>query len=272
MKSTLVKFLSGLCLGGIILLIQWLDPKGLYLNLPGLLWVMAGPLGLTALAHSPQAVLNLFRNLPRLMRTESPVNVQDLQLFLHIAELHRIGNARAAEQATRRLQDHLWRQGAELVLQRTAAEDVTRLLQWRIAAVRDHYNEDIRMVRTLGAYAPAFGMLGTLIGLISMMYALDANDLGKIGTAMGFSMLTTAYGLGLANLLYKPIASRLEKGCREQVTHLQVQIETIRMLQDRSHPNVIRDYWDAYQNRAEIPVAPAPAPPTPALRLVKASS
>ena len=197
MKSSLLKFSVSLLLGGLVLLIQWADPSGQYFNWPGLLWVLVGPVAVTALAHSPQSILTLFRSLPESLRSDTPIDPQELQLFLHTAELYRMGNARITEQAARRLQDPLWRQGAELVLQRTATEDVTRLLQWRIAAVRDHYNEDIRMIRTLGAYAPAFGMLGTLVGLIDMMYALNANDLGKIGTAMGFSMLATAYGLGL---------------------------------------------------------------------------
>jgi chemotaxis protein MotA len=270
MKSSLLKFSLSLLLGSLVLLIQWADPSGQYFNLPGLLWVLVGPVILTALAHSPRDMLSLFRRLPHSLQSLAPVDPQELQLFLHTAELYRTGNTRITEQAARRLQDPLWHQGIELVLQRTATEDVTRLLQWRISAVRDHYNEEIRMVRTLGAYAPAFGMLGTLMGLIEMMYALNADDLGKIGTAMGFSMLATAYGLGLANLLYKPVTSRLEKRCRDHVTRLQVQVETVRLLQDRSHPNLIRDYWQAYQNRAETLFA-SPPPQVPALGWVKAS-
>lgn len=271
MKKTLLKILIGLLLGGLALLIQWVDPTGRYLNLPGLLWVLVGPIAMTALAHSAKDVVTLFRNLPRQIKHETPVNPQEIQLFLHIVELHRLGNTRGAEQAAKRLQEPLWQQGVELVIQRTPVDDLTRLLQWRIAAIRERYNEEIKIVRTLGAFAPAFGMLGTLMGLIEMMYALDANNLGKIGTAMGFSMLATAYGLALANLVFKPIASRLERRCREHVTKQQVMVETIRMLNERSHPNLVRDYWMAFQTQPSIEPSSTPTPAAPVLRLVKAS-
>jgi chemotaxis protein MotA len=85
-------------------------------------------------------------------------------------------------------------------------------------------------------------------------------------------MLTTAYGLGLANLLYKPIISRLERRCRDHVTRLQVQVETIRMVQERVHPNLIRDYWDAWQgSRLATHTTPVAAAKAPLLHLVKAS-
>lgn len=276
MKPTLKKIITGLLLGCLILLIQWVDPAGRYFNLPGLLWVLTGPVVMTALAHSGRGLAALFRKLPEQLRSEPPTDPQELQLYLHIVELHRLGNTRGAEQAGKRLQDPLWRQGVELVIQRTPIEDLIRILQWRIASAKERYNEDIRMIRTLGAFAPAFGMLGTLAGLIEMMYALDANNLGKIGAAMGFSMLATAYGLALANLVFKPMVSRLERRSKEHVTKLQVQVETIRMLNERSHPNLVREYWQAFQQNQPLHVpnnaAPgAAATPAPVLRLVKAS-
>ncbi len=271
MKTTLIKILAGLLLGCLALLIQWVDLGGRYLNLPGLLWVLLGPLALAALAHSTPTVVTLMRELPRKIRNMPPVDPQELQIFLHVVELHRTGNARGAEQAAKRLEDPLWRQGVELVIQRTPLDDLTRLLQWKTASIREQYHEEIRIIKTLGAFAPAFGMLGTLMGLIDMMYALDANNLGKIGTAMGFAMLTTAYGLALANLVFKPIASRLENRCKTHVSRQQVQIETIRMLHERSHPGLVRDYWQAFQSPSQT-VGESTQPAAPVLRLVKASS
>ena len=281
MKPTLRKIIIFLLLGCVALLIQWADPSGRYFNLPGLLWVFIGPVVMTALAHSTKGIVALLKSLPEQLRNEAPIPPQELQLYLHIVELHRLGNTRGAEQAGKRLQDSLWRQGVELVIQRTATADLTRILQWRIAAIKERYNEDLKMIRTLGTFAPAFGMLATLTGLIEMMYALDANNLDKIGTAMGFSMLATAYGLALANLVFKPIASRLERRSKAHLTKLQAQIETIRMLNERSHANLIREYWQAFQSHPQeaygtTVVAPAATAATaataePVLRLVKAS-
>jgi chemotaxis protein MotA len=268
MKNTIIKILIGLGIGSLCLLVQWADPSGRYLNLPGLVWVVAGTFTMSFLAQSFGSVIDLFKRLPSKLRSQQSAIAEELQLFLRIVDLHRQGNARAAELTAKRLQEPLLRNGTELVINRTPPADLTRILQWRIGALRERDHDDIKIIRTMGVFAPAFGMLGTLVGLIEMMYALDSNNLDKIGESMGFAMLTTAYGLVLANLIFKPIASRLERRAKERMAWLQVQAEAVRMLHDRCHPSLIRDYWQAFQNRSD---EPAPATEAPALSIVKSA-
>jgi len=252
MKPLIFKFSGGLFLAAMVLYVILGHPAARYLNLSGLLLVVLGPLAAAVLAYSHREVVDLLRSLPDRLRAKPAIDTEEIGLFLRVAEWNRLGRIRNAEQMARHLREPILSQGADLVINRTPPAELGRLLQWKIGAQRELEQDQIRIVRLMAALAPAFGMLGTLFGLIDMMYALDGNQLGKIGAAMGFSLLTTVYGLVLANLILKPIAARLERGVRERLAWLHVQAEAVRLLQERSHPSVIQDYLCTYLERVEV--------------------
>jgi chemotaxis protein MotA len=223
-----------------------LDPAGRVLNLPGLFIVIVGTLAATVLGQSWRSVWNLLAGLPRKLGAVSPANEVDMALFVKVAEMHRQGNIRYAELGARRMETPLLRSGALLVLDRTAHEDVERMLQWKIGAQRQADQSEIQVFRTMMAFAPAFGMIGTLFGLIQMLYGLDAKSLQHIGESMGFAMLTTVYGLLLANLALKPIVTRLERRSHERLAWLYVQCEAVLMLHEQCHPKLIEEYLNAF--------------------------
>lgn len=264
MKPLIFKLSGGLFVALLCLYAGLAGHGGRYLNLPGLVLVVLGTLAASMLAYSWREVADLLRRLPEKLKAKPAIDPAEVGLFLRVAEWNRLGRVRNAEQMARQLREPILRQGADLVINRTPPAELGRLLQWKIGAQRELEQDQIRIVRIMAALAPAFGMLGTLFGLIDMMYALDGNQLNKIGAAMGFSLLTTVYGLVFANLVLKPIAARLERGVRERLAWLHVQAEAVRLLQERCHPGVIQDYLRAYLERVEVTEALESAALTPA--------
>ncbi len=232
-------------------LVMWLDPTGAVFNLPGLVVVVCGTFVATVLGQSYGGVMGLLKELPRKLSRVVLVDEVDVELFLKASEFHRQGSVRFAEAVTRQLGDPFWRAGIQQVLDRTPYADLSRVLQWKIGAQRERDQSEIQVFMTMMAFAPAFGMLGTLFGLISMLYGLDMSSLRSLGQHMGFAMLTTVYGLLLANLVLKPIVSRLEQRSRERLAWLHVQQEAILMMHEKCHPRLIQDYLDAYLAPAE---------------------
>lgn len=232
-------------------LILHFDPSGRVFNLPGLLVVLAGAYLATALGQSFASVWTLMRELPAKLapkRFGSDDEV-DIELFLKACEFYRLSNVKYAELALHRIGNPFIRTGAQLVLDRTPQADLHRMLEWRIGAQRERDHNEIQVFQTMMIYAPAFGMVGTLFGLISMLYGLDMNNLRRLGTDMGFAMLTTVYGLLLANLILKPIVTRLELRSKERLTWLHAQREVVLMMQEQCHPKLIREYLAAFQQR-----------------------
>ncbi|MEY2701006.1 MAG: hypothetical protein RIQ52_1761 [Pseudomonadota bacterium] len=224
------------------------DSGSRYFSLPGLLLIVFGTLGATALGRSPVHVLQLVRHLPSRLNPPEENRYADLQVFLKIAGAYRNSDIRTAEEMGVKIRNRQLRRGVGMVVSRTPSQDITRVMQWQVSAQRERDQNDIQIVRTMAAMAPAFGMLGTLFGLITMFYELDVNHISHIGESMGFAMVTTAYGLLFSNLLFRPVALRLENISRKRIAWMHFLAEIVVMLENRSHPATIRQYIRAFES------------------------
>lgn len=235
-----------------LLFVQW---RWHFINFTGLLEVLGGTLGAAMLGRSPRAVWTLLCDLPRRMRAPTDDKSADIEFFLDIAGLYRQGSVQTAEHSVRILADPILRGGVHLVLDRTPREDLVRLLQWKSGALREHDQAEIQILRTLMMLAPAFGMLGTLFGMVQMLNLLDHAGLQQVGGAIGFALWSTVYGLVLANLFVKPAIMRLEQQARERRAWECAFTEAVLMMHDRRNPGLIREYL---QTLTERPYTPLP--------------
>jgi chemotaxis protein MotA len=101
-------------------------------------------------------------------------------------------------------------------------------------------------MRTMAVFAPAFGMLGTLFGLIHMLYGLGSSGIAEIGAAMGFAMITTLYGIVAANLFLKPLAMKLERRHQQEYSVNHMLCEALLLVQERRHPSLILDALESF--------------------------
>ncbi|MET0091685.1 MAG: MotA/TolQ/ExbB proton channel family protein [Candidatus Thiodiazotropha sp.] len=150
------------------------------------------------------------------------------------------------------ISDPLLRRGTQLVLDGFPRDQINLALQRQIAEDRDHLRQPVEMLRAMSGYAPAFGMLGTLLGLVQMLFGLGSGDLASIGAAMGFAMLTTVYGLVLANLILKPLASKFEQRGRQLITQKVAHLQAVMMVCDRQHSDLIREMMDESSARKDL--------------------
>ena len=125
-----------------------------------------------------------------------------------------------------------------------------------VAEQRDRYREPVEVLKAMSTYAPTLGMLGTLLGLVQMLFGLGEGEMGVIGSSMGFALLTTVYGLALSNLVLKPLAGKLEHRGREAVADGVSHMQAVMLLHDRHHTDVIRDFMHRGQPTAQTPPTP----------------
>ncbi len=222
------------------------EHSGLFFNFPGLLIVLGGTVLTTILSQSYEKVHALFKQLPGMLKASPASGWEDSKALLQIADWYRRGNIRIADRMINSLNEPILRYGAELIMDRNGREDIIRLLRWRIGTLREKDLSEIQIIRTMASFAPAFGMLGTLFGLVRMLYSLGDNGLDQIGMTMGFAMTTTVYGLIAANILFKPMAIKLERQAKTRHAWLNVQFETILMVYDKKHPILIQEYLTAF--------------------------
>lgn len=235
--------------------IQLLAPgSGMIAIVSGLFLVVGGTLLTAIMSHSFNAVLTLGRLVTDFRRPQVDTDDEEdgFRRFLQAANYFRRGEIRPAEAVAQQIAEPLLRRGTRLVLDGFPRDQVMLTLQRQIAEDRDHLRRPAEMLRAMSGYAPAFGMLGTLLGLVQMLFGLGSGNLASIGAAMGFAMLTTVYGLVLANLVLKPLASKLEQRGRELITRRVAHLQAVMMLCDRQHAELIREMMEEVDARRDM--------------------
>jgi chemotaxis protein MotA len=123
-----------------------------------------------------------------------------------------------------------------------------------------HLDEGQKIYRAVGDCAPAFGMIGTLIGMVQMF--ANMTDPSKLGPLMAVALLATFYGAALANLLCLPIADKLHLKLVDEEVNRTLIIDGVLMIRDSKSPTLVREMLLAYlpeKHRHEAEPEPAPA-------------
>lgn len=231
----------------------------LIFNLPGLLMVLGGTLLATIISQSRQAVFALLTALPQKLSAPSDDRSALVDAVLTLADCYRRGDVRGAEAVVKGLPVSFLKTGLYLVVDRHGREHLMRIMQWQMGKTRDALEREVLILRTMGGYAPAFGMLGTLFGLIRMLYGLTDSQLDHLGMSMGFAMMTTVYGLLAATLIFKPLAVKLERHVKHKLAWMYAQYEAVLMIYERQHPQLIKEYLDTFLDDPETAVLDAPS-------------
>lgn len=137
----------------------------------------------------------------------------------------------------REIEHPFLKKGVDLCIDGHAPEIVQRMLATDINLTLERHDNGIRMFKSIADAAPAMGMIGTLIGLVQMLSAMD--DPKAIGPAMAVALLTTLYGAVIANAVALPIADKLKKISMEERLNKKLILESISSIQAGTNPRVV---------------------------------
>ncbi len=238
--STLIGMVASVVLLAVVLFFSAEDPL-LFINLPGLAIVFGGTLAATFLSYPLREVVRVFGLLATVMRNERMYTQKDIDELVQVSKLWIQDDPRAVERALERVTNPFLRTGVQLVIDRTPEEDILDLLQWRISRLRAKEAAEAQLFRVMSSYAPAFGMIGTLVGLINLMEILGQGDMRIIGQHLAVALMTTFYGILLANLLFKPVAVKLERRTEQRVALMNMVLQGISMMCARRSPSLMRE-------------------------------
>ena len=115
-----------------------------------------------------------------------------------------------------------------------------------LAGVRSQENTQTQILHSMAAFAPAFGMLGTLFGLVHMLSGIGESGLNEIGGTMAFAMITTVYGIVASNLVFKPLAIKMERRTSKHLMEMTMLMEGILQIHQKRHPTLIRETLESY--------------------------
>lgn len=226
----------------------------------GLFFVVGGTLLTAIVSEGYQRVESLIRNLPSIFADRQSNLGGDEDTFLQVATFYRRGSVRQAEMSLKGIQDAYLQLGSQLVIDRCSEKELSRALQWNTSTTQERERRNLRILQSMAGFAPAFGMLGTLLGLVRLLFNLGDGGLDAVGAAMGFAMITTVYGLVTSNLVIKPMAIKVEQRLREQLAWQRVKYELIMLLHEKAHPAVIKESLNAFVTGTPTRIRPANSP------------
>lgn len=166
-----------------------------------------------------------------------------IESLVEMAQLARKNGLLALEEKANELEDPFYKHSIMLIVDATEAEQVKYMLESEVDSMSERHEDEIAMYERGSAFAPAFGMVGTLIGLINMLKSMNLDEGGSesIGENMSVALITTLYGVVLANLFFNPIAKKLQIRNAEEILYREIIIEGVLGIQAGDNPKTLKE-------------------------------
>jgi chemotaxis protein MotA len=159
------------------------------------------------------------------------------------------------------LKNHFLSDALNLIIQGGITEDaLDEILIKRATSLSKRYEQDVNIFKTLAKFPPAFGLMGTTLGMISLLQQLGGKDAQKmLGPAMAIGLVATFYGLILANLVFIPISENLTMLNHQDENIRTIVIDGLRLVRKKEHPKVVEEHLKSYLlpgERAQLKIKP----------------
>lgn len=210
-----------------------------FINVPSMMIVFGGTLGATLINFPARDVLSVLRVLRKVFATPRVEYQATIDRLVHLAERARREGILAIEQELEFIDDDFLRSGIQYAVDGTEPEYIRSIMESELGSLEERHKLGQSIFINMGTYAPAFGMIGTLIGLIQMLQVM--NNPERIGIGMATALVTTFYGVLLANLFFLPVAGKLANRSREEMLHKQLILEGILSIQSGDNPRIVRE-------------------------------
>lgn len=239
-------------IGGIVLgfvLIVWSIIIGgvsimAFVDVPSIVIVIGGSFAAVFVSFPLKTVLSCGSIFKQTI-TVSSISVSDIiTKIIDLANVARREGLLALEEAVDQVNDDFLKKGVMLIVDGTDPELVKNILETEIAYMEGRHSQGKGILDTFGSLGPAFGMIGTLIGLIAMLKNLD--DPASIGPSMGVALITTFYGSVLANLIFIPMSNKVGIKSKEEVLVREIMVEGLLSIQAGENPRIIEEKLKAF--------------------------
>ncbi len=210
-----------------------------FYNFPSIVIVLGGTVAATFISFPLTKVLRTLKVVKNAFTSKNETPNRTINQIINLSNIARKEGLLALEEAGENLQDEFLKKGILLIVDGTDPELVRNILETELTFMEDRHKEGQGMFEAMGAYAPAFGMIGTLIGLINMLKSLE--DPSTVGPMMSVALITTFYGSVLANLFFIPIANKLKGRSKEEIMLKELMVEGLLSIQAGENPRIIQE-------------------------------
>ena len=234
----------GAAFGLMLMAILQGGPLSIFVNVPSILIVFGGTFGNT-LVHYPFGDVFDALNVAKKTLLYKEISVNDLIIqLMEFANKARKEGILALQGAMESVDDEFLKKAMQMAVDGQEPETLRSMLNTEIEYIQMRHGKGANIFISIAAYAPAMGMVGTLIGLVQMLQTMD--DPAAIGPAMAVALLTTFYGAVIANVFCSPMAGKLKNRSESEVLTKTLIIEGMQSILSGENPRIMEQKLHAF--------------------------
>ena len=223
--------------------------KGL-IDTASVVCVVGGMLGATLITFSMADFGNLVTVFKKVMEPEVPSPIDLMKQLIEIGAAARRGGILSIEPMLAEIDETFLSKGLQMAVDGRDAETIRTSLNGEVTFMATRHDKGAEMFNTMNKYCPAFGMIGTLFGLIAMLGAMGGGsggmDMGALTGGMAVALITTLYGAVFANAIFSPVADNLKTKSKAEKVYRDVIIEGVVMIASSETPPVMRARFGSF--------------------------
>lgn len=233
--------LIGVLLGWILVLSAILmgGPLGIFIDVPSIMIVIGGTIAASLMCFRMESVTSVVSICKKVLLYPLPAPTEEIERLVEFSQLARREGLLALEEKLDSIDYEFTQKALQLIIDGFPGETVREILEIDIENLMARHSEGKKLLENMGAMAPAFGMIGTLIGLVQMLQ--NMSDPAGIGKGMAVALLTTFYGAVTANLIYIPFATKLGNRSKEEVELRTLILEGVLAIQGGDKPALVKE-------------------------------
>ena len=210
-----------------------------FLNAPSAIITFGGAFCCVMASYSMSDFLNGLKSIKLIFKVPTVNTPQIIQKIIELSNVARKEGLLSLEEAAADLDDAFLKKGILLIVDGTDPELVRAILETELSSIDGRHKSKIGFWQDVASMGPAWGMIGTLVGLILMLQKLS--DPSSIGPSMAVALITTLYGSLLANWIATPVATKLKNNNDEEAMVKEIMIEGLLSIQAGENPRVIEE-------------------------------
>jgi len=225
-----------------------------FLNAPSAMIVLGGTLGAVFINYPISHIFGVIKIAKNVFLQKDMEVEEVIEMFVDMAKVARRGGILALESTLEDVKDPFFVKGMRLMIDGIEPAALSDILHTELEFIVERHRLGAEIFMTMGNFAPAMGMMGTLIGLVKMLMVMD--DPSSIGPAMAVALITTFYGVILANLAFLPVAGKLKTRSAQELTLKQLIINGILSVQSGDNPRILEQKLHSFvspNERRSIP-------------------
>lgn len=232
-----------------------------FANLEALLMVMGGTFCATLVNYPLSQVVGLGRITRKVLFSSGEDTTDIVGTFVTLSQKAKKEGFLALQGDVKNIKNDFLQRGIQLVVDGADQEFIRNMLETEIGFIRERHKVGQEIFNAMGTYAPAFGIIGTVLGMIMMLSSIE--DVSAVPRRMALALAAAFFGLGSGYLIFLPMGGKLRRRSEEELLIKEIIIRGVLLLQSGATPSVVEANLKAYLEPAKRLVIKTPAAAAP---------